>query len=208
MQTKGQQGAHGPHRSPLKQFHSINTSAQSYDYTIKLIKRKNSNFLFENWNGPLFAKAWVSFTQGCWNWPSACGKDENLKSLQTDRWTTCNHKNSVELKILIYSELRDSIYHKGTEKWRIPIPPLPLPMGYSKVLVQVSILSCQFHLNFPNRFSLEIKNMWQTKLTCIVQFGNWMRIRLLTIFNQVFSTNCNITIILLFPLKTKSKLKS
>ena len=34
------QEAHGPYSSTDKQFQSINTFAQSYDYTIRLIKKK------------------------------------------------------------------------------------------------------------------------------------------------------------------------
>ena len=38
------QKAHGPYRSPEKQFQSINTFAQSYD-TITLIKREKNHCL-------------------------------------------------------------------------------------------------------------------------------------------------------------------
>ena len=37
------QEAHGPHHSPEKQFQSINTFMQSYDYTITLIKREKKS---------------------------------------------------------------------------------------------------------------------------------------------------------------------
>ena len=37
------QEAHGPYRSPRKQFQSMDTYAQSYDYTITLIKREQKS---------------------------------------------------------------------------------------------------------------------------------------------------------------------
>ena len=59
------QEAHGPHRSPEKQFQSINTFAQSYYYTIKLINRKQSLTLFWEFKWPSICKTWVPFTQEC-----------------------------------------------------------------------------------------------------------------------------------------------
>ena len=32
-----------------------------------------------------------------WNWPSGSGEDENVKSLQMDRWMTGDQKNSLQI---------------------------------------------------------------------------------------------------------------
>ena len=45
---------HGPHCSPEKQFQSLYTLAQSYYYTIRLIKRGKSLSPLWELNGPLF----------------------------------------------------------------------------------------------------------------------------------------------------------
>ena len=54
---------------------------QCYDYTITLNKRKNSNLIFENWNGHLFKKNMspLHLQMLCakfgWNWPSGSGQE-------------------------------------------------------------------------------------------------------------------------------------
>ena len=50
------QQAHGPHRSPEKQFHKKNTLTQSYDYITTLIMRgKKSLSPLSELNGPFYA---------------------------------------------------------------------------------------------------------------------------------------------------------
>ena len=49
-QQQRKQQAHGPYRSPRKQFQSIYACAQSYVHTMTLIKREKRHYLFiENW---------------------------------------------------------------------------------------------------------------------------------------------------------------
>ena len=84
--------AYGPHRSPDKQFQSINTILQSHDYTITLIKRKkNYNLLFENWIdlickylSPLHPRM-LSAKFG-WNWPSGLKKNLNFVNVTLFRF--------------------------------------------------------------------------------------------------------------------------
>ena len=56
------QEAHGPHRSPEKQFKSINT----YDYIIMLIKRRKKPLLtLWDFICPSFEQTSIPITQGC-----------------------------------------------------------------------------------------------------------------------------------------------
>ena len=70
---KNKQNVHGPHRSPEKQFQSINTFPQSYYFSMTLTKRENKFLLFENWL-VLICKNLIPITQrysvSSWNCPS------------------------------------------------------------------------------------------------------------------------------------------
>ena len=87
------QEAHGQHCWFEKQFQSIGTFAQSYDYTIALRDRNlfvfflflffDGTALYKNLN-PILTK--LHCYKFGWNGSSGSGeKDENVKSLQTDR---------------------------------------------------------------------------------------------------------------------------
>ena len=78
------QEAHGQQCLPEKQ--SINTSVQSYDYTIAIKERE---LLSPSWelNGPLFIKTWIPlnplhtelhWTIFGWNWPNGSGEANSV----------------------------------------------------------------------------------------------------------------------------------
>ena len=47
-QQQRKQQAHGPYRSPWKQFQSVNARVQSYVHTMTLSKREKRHLLIEN----------------------------------------------------------------------------------------------------------------------------------------------------------------
>ena len=70
MQVYIKQEPRGPHRSPGKQFQSINTFAQSYDNTIMLIKKEKYTYTFS----PLQVR--ILCVKFDWTWPSAYGGED------------------------------------------------------------------------------------------------------------------------------------
>ena len=80
INSQKQQKAHGPYRSPEKQFQSINIFTQGYDHTMR---EKKHYLLFENWmflhlNKLETPSPGMLFVKFGWNEPSGSGKEDFL----------------------------------------------------------------------------------------------------------------------------------
>ena len=118
---KWKQEAHGPHGSPEKQFQSINTFLQSYDYTITLIKRERKKALSPFWEFN------VSYLQKNWNHFKFChcifaifllsplGKGRGPSFDELEFPSPKNALCQVWLKLAL---LREDEYVKSLWQWR------------------------------------------------------------------------------------------